>query len=110
VAFAGRVCGFAGVTEACAGRAEPVEGGVAGVGFAAAAALEAAADCCVLSEPLDCGDCPINSAALTKNTGAMSRARASFLVSRFIVLFPTELRAHWNAGRLEFRHDGEEKR
>jgi hypothetical protein len=38
----------------------------------------------------------------------MSRARASFFASRFIVLLLAELRAHWNAGSLEFRHDGEE--
>jgi hypothetical protein len=109
-AFAGGVCGFAGVAEACAGSAEVVEGEAeaAGVGFAAAATLEVAADGCGLSEPLDCGDCPINSAALTKNTGTMSRARASFFASRFIVLLLTELRAHWSAGSPEFRHDGEE--
>jgi hypothetical protein len=107
-AFAGGACVFAGVAEACAGEAEVVEGEAeaAGVGFAAAGALEA--DDCGLSEPLGCGDCAINSAPLTKNKHAMSRARASFFASRFIVLLLAELRAHWNAGSLEFRHDGEE--
>jgi hypothetical protein len=109
-AFAEGVCVFAGVAEACVVEAEAVEGEAeaAGVGFAAAGALEAAADDCGLSEPLDCGDCAINSAPLTQNTHATSRARASFLISRFIVLLLAELRAHWNAGSLEFRHDGEE--
>jgi hypothetical protein len=109
-AFAEGACVFAGVAEACAGEAEVVEGEAeaAGVGFAAAGALEAAADDCGLPEPLDCGPCAINSAPLTTNAHAMSRARASFFASRFIVLLLAELRAQWNAGSLEFRHDGEE--
>ena len=111
-AFAGGAGGFV-VAAAGAGALEAVEETVeaveaAGVGFAAGAAFGVAADGCALSEVLDCGDCPINTTVLTKNAAPTSRARASIFALRFIAKLLTEMCAHWNAGQLEFGHDGEE--
>src|SRR5271168_3453240 len=71
--------------------AEVVEAEAAGVGFAAAGALEAAAGACGLSELLDCFDCAISPVPLARDTNAMSRARVSFFASRFIDVLLTEL-------------------
>jgi hypothetical protein len=41
---------------------------------------------------------------------ATNRARDSVFALCFIALLLIEMRAHSNAGSLEFRHDGEERR
>jgi hypothetical protein len=114
-AFAGSMCGFAKDAGAVGaggveGEAEGVEVGFAELGAAAGVALA-----CGLSALSGCGDCPrsvetLTTAMVTTSAKATSRAREGFFALRFIVLLLTEMRAHWNAGSLEFRHDGEEIR
>jgi len=92
---------------------EEVEVGFAELGAAAGVAVVGG-----LSEVLDCGDWACSVDTLKPSTGtrsveATSRARDSFLASRFIVLFLAWFCFSRNAcplkaGSLEFRHDGEE--
>jgi hypothetical protein len=114
-AFAGSVCGFA--EDAGAVAAGDVEGEAEGaeVGFAELGAAIGVVLSCDLSALPGCGDCArrvetLTTAVVTTSTKATSRARDGFFALRFIVLLLAEMRAHWNAGALESRHDGEETR
>ena len=125
--FACDVCCFAapeGAGAVDAGVAEEeAEGEEAEAGFdmsclAAGTELGAAPGVAVaggLSAPLDWGDCAGIIKPLTRSTDATSveatsKARDSVLALRFIALLLIEMRVHWNARSLEFRHDGEESR
>jgi hypothetical protein len=109
-AFAEDVGVFASAAEVCAAGAE-------GAGFAEegeVCALAGVAVACGLSELLDCAVWAANIEPLANSADEMSRSRHSFFAMRFIelrfvALLLTEMFAHWNAGPLEFRHDGEEK-
>jgi hypothetical protein len=96
------------------GETEGVQAGFAELGAEAGVAVAGG-----LSALLDCGDwaCSVElltTSTVTTSVEATSRARDSFFALRFIVwllrwvLLLTEMRAHWNAGSLEFPHNGEE--
>jgi hypothetical protein len=89
-----------------------VEGEEGGVGFAELGAVAGVAVAGGLSEMLDCGawaSSPERFAALAVTDERSHEQRPSPLLRvtfhRFAFI---EVRAHWNRGSLEFRHDGEE--